>query len=82
MTTTATPSKVEETVVEAIEKLGPEREEITREATFESLEVDSLDLVELGQVAEEEFHVEISGDDAEKLRTVGDAIDLIVERAS
>ena len=82
MPTTATPQTVESTITEAIAKLGPEPEEVTREATFESLDVDSLDLVEVAQVIEEEFGVVLKGEDMEKLNTVGDAIDLVVARAS
>jgi acyl carrier protein len=72
---------VEETIVETLAELGPEREEITRDATLESLDIDSLDLVEVAQVIEEEFGVKIGTDDAERLRTVGNAIDLVYERA-
>jgi acyl carrier protein len=82
MATAITPELVEEKVVEAIANLGPEREQIHRDATFESLDVDSLDLVELSQVVEEEFGVEVKGEDAQKLKTVGDAIDLVLARAS
>lgn len=82
MTTTATPQAVEEKVVEAIAELGAERDEITRDATFESLDVDSLDIVELSQVIEDEFGVELKGEDAQRLKTVGDAIDLVVARAA
>ena len=82
MADTVTPETVEQKVVDAIAELGPEREDITREATFESLDVDSLDLVELAQVVEDEFGVEIKGEDAQRLETVGDAIDLVVARAS
>jgi acyl carrier protein len=82
MATAITPQVVEEKVVEAIANLGPDRDQITRDATFESLDVDSLDLVELSQVVEEEFGVEVKGEDAQKLKTVGDAIDLVLARAS
>jgi acyl carrier protein len=82
MPTTVTPQAVEQTIVDAIAELGPEREDVTRDATFESLDVDSLDLVEVAQVIEEEFGIEIKGEDAQKLKTVGDAIDLVVSRAS
>jgi acyl carrier protein len=79
---TATQETVESTIVEAIAKLGPEADEVTRDATFEALDVDSLDLVEVAQVIEEEFGVVLKGEDMEKLTTVGDAIDLVVARAS
>jgi acyl carrier protein len=82
MPATVTTDKVEQTIVSALAELGPERDEITRDATFEQLDVDSLDLVEVAQVIEEEFGVEIKGEEAEKLNTVGDAIDLVVAKAS
>ena len=82
MSAAVTPEIVEEKVIDAIANLGPDRDLITRDATFEALDVDSLDLVELSQVVEEEFGVEVKGEDAQKLKTVGDAIDLVLERAS
>jgi len=80
MATQVTQEQVEARVIEAIESFGPEGE-VTRDATFEELDVDSLDLVELAQIAEEEYGVELKADDMKDLKTVGDAIDLIVERA-
>jgi len=80
--TTLSPDKVFETVADALAEIGPERGEITRESTFDSLEVDSLDLVEVGQVIHDRFGVEFKGDDMEKLGTVGEVVDLVVERAS
>ena len=82
MAETVTPETVEQKVIDAIAEMGPEREEITRDATFEELDVDSLDLVELTQMVEEEFGVQIKGEDAQQMQTVGDAIDFVVSRAS
>lgn len=82
MATAVTQETVESTIVDAIAKLGPEQEDVTRDATFESLDIDSLDLVEVAQVVEDEFGVVLKGEDMEKLNTVGDAIDLVVARAS
>jgi acyl carrier protein len=82
MPETATQETVETTIVDAIAKLGPDADQVTRDATFENLDVDSLDLVEVAQVVEEEFGVVLKGEDMEKLKTVGDAIDLVVARAS
>ena len=78
---TVTEAAVEEKVVETIAELGPDRSEVTRDATFESLDVDSLDLVEMSQVVDDEFGVQIKGEDAKQLKTVGDAIDFIMARA-
>src|SRR5829696_5035875 len=65
-----------EKVKDIIEKeLGVEREKLTNEASFiEELGADSLDIVELVMEFEKEFNIDIPDEDAEKLRTVGDAI--------
>ena len=60
---------------------APIRARSRREATFEDLDVDSLDLAELSQIIEDEFGVQLKGDDVGKIKTVGDAIDLVVSRA-
>ena len=80
MATDATIQSVEEMLVEAIAELGPKREDITREATFEELDVDSLDLVEIAQRAEETYGVEINPQDMGGVKTVGDAIDVVASR--
>ena len=69
-------SNVEEKVKDIIEKeLGVEREKLTDEASFiEDLGADSLDIVELVMEFEKEFNIDIPDEDAEKLRTVGDAM--------
>ena len=77
----ATSASVEQVIFDGLSELGAEGD-VTREATFEDLDVDSLDLVELSQIIEDEFGVELEGDDVKDLRTVGDAIDLVVARAS
>ncbi|MFO8085705.1 MAG: acyl carrier protein [Desulfobacterales bacterium] len=60
------------------EKLGVEANEVVPEASFvDDLGADSLDLVELIMSMEEEFEIDISDDDAEKLVTVKDALDYI-----
>jgi acyl carrier protein len=62
------------------EQLGVDEGQVTRDASFEEdLNADSLDLVELIMSLEEEFGIEISEEDAEKIRTVGDAEDYIRE---
>src|SRR4051812_44324344 len=63
-------------VKDIIEKeLGVEREKLTNEASFiEDLGADSLDIVELVMEFEKEFNIDIPDEDAEKLRTVGDAL--------
>ena len=81
MTTAATTDSVEEKLFAALKEMGAEGE-VTREASFEKLDVDSLDLVELAQVVEDEFGVELQGEDVKDLKTVGEAIDLVVAKAS
>ena len=65
-----------------VEQLGVDAEEVTPDASFvEDLGADSLDTVELIMAFEEEFGVEISDDEAEKIRKVKDAVDYIEKRA-
>lgn len=64
-----------------VEQLGVEEDDVVPEAKFvEDLGADSLDTVELVMAFEEEFEVEIPDDDAEKILTVGSAIDYIKEK--
>ncbi len=62
------------------QQLGADESEITEDAHFiEDLGADSLDTVELVMALEEEFGIEISDEDAEKIQTVGDVIKYIKE---
>ena len=64
-----------------VEQLGVDEEEVKPEASFvDDLNADSLDLVELIMSLKEEFGTEISDEDAERIRTVGDAVEYIDER--
>ena len=72
---------VQDGIFDAIAELGPDRSEITREATFEQLDIDSLDLAELSQIVEDEYGVKFTSNDVENLKTVGDAIDFIVAKS-
>ena len=61
-----------------VEQLGVEADEVTMEASFtDDLGADSLDIVELVMAMEEEFEVEIPDEEAENIKTVGDAINYI-----
>ncbi|HEY8500635.1 MAG TPA: acyl carrier protein [Clostridia bacterium] len=72
--------KVKEIVVE---QLGVEEDEVTLEASFiDDLGADSLDIVELIMALEEEFDLEIPDKEAEKISTVGDAVDYIKAHTS
>lgn len=81
-TTTVSEDNVFETIANLLAEAGADRDQITRESSFESLDVDSLDLVEVGQVIQDEFGVEIKGDDMKQLSTVGQVVALVVERVS
>jgi acyl carrier protein len=64
-----------------VEELGVEREKLTSEASFmEDLGADSLDTVELVMAFEKEFNIDIPDEDAEKMRTVGDAMNYLREK--
>ena len=80
--TAVTQEKVQERIIEAIVSFGPDREDVTPGASFEELDVDSLDLAELAQIAEDEFGVKIGSSDVEGLKTVGDAVELVAAPAS
>ena len=58
-------------------RLGVPADDISADATFDELDLDSLDLVEFALGAEDEFGVRISDDEAEGLRSVGDAVALL-----
>ncbi len=65
-----------------INELGVEPEKVTDEASFvEDLGADSLDTVELVMAFEEEFGIDIPDEDAEQMRTVGDAIGYLKENS-
>ena len=66
-----------------VEQLNVPAEDVTPEASFiDDLGADSLDIVELVMALEEEYDIEISDEDAEKIQTVGDAISYIQQHVS
>jgi len=75
---------IEEKVIDIVsEQMGVDKSEITRETSFvNDLNADSLDTVELVMEFEDQFDLSIPDDEAEKIQTVGQAIDYITEHAS
>jgi acyl carrier protein len=64
-----------------VEQLGAEDDEVVPSASFvDDLNADSLELVELCGMIEEQFNIEISDEDAQRMQTVQDAVDYIEER--
>lgn len=75
MTDDAIFDKVREILVE---QLGVEEDEVTLDSSFtDELNADSLDIVELVMAMEQEFGVSIPDEEAERIRTVGDAVDFV-----
>jgi acyl carrier protein len=81
MSTAVTEEQIEKVVFDSLQSFGTEPEHITREATFEALGVDSLDLAELSQIVHEHFGVDLKGSDVAEVKTVDDAVKLIAARA-
>ena len=80
MSTTVTKEQIEERVLRALVEFGADPARLNREAELEPLDIDSLDLVELAQIVEDEYGVRLGGEDMEDVKTVGDAIDLVASR--
>jgi acyl carrier protein len=77
---TTTREEISRKVIETLASFGPAIEDVRPERTLEELDIDSLDIAELAQVVEDEYGVEISGDDAAAVTTVGDTIDLVIAK--
>ena len=73
---------VEEVRAILVEQLGVDASEVTEEASFqEDLNADSLDLVELIMEMEDRFKIKIPDEEAEKIATVGNAVDFVLAHA-
>jgi len=81
LATQVSSENVEKTIYDGLVELGTERDALSRDASLEDLDVDSLDLVELAQIVEDEYGVELKGDDVKDVKTVGEVIDLVVAKA-
>jgi acyl carrier protein len=81
MTTQVQSEQVEKVIFDGLAEVGAEPDQITRDAEFEALDVDSLDLVELAQIVEDEFGVRLEGDDLKGITNVGQVIDLVVSKS-
>jgi len=77
------PKAIEAKVIEIIsEQMGVDKAEISRETSFiNDLNADSLDTVELVMEFEDEFNMSIPDEEAEKIQTVGAAVDYIIQVA-
>jgi acyl carrier protein len=80
MTTTVTREQLEQRVFVALEEFGAEPDQIGPDADFEALDVDSLDLVELAQIVEDEYGVKLGAEDLEGIKTVRQAVDLVMSK--
>ena len=82
MTETASTTKkdIEGRVIDALVEFGEERENVTLSARFADLDVDSLDLVELAQIVEDEYGIEVRDSDLDQVETVGDVVELVSQR--
>ena len=65
-----------------VDKFGVEESEVSLEASFDDLDLDSLDLVEFALAAEEELGVRISDEEAEQLETLADTVKLLEEKGA
>jgi acyl carrier protein len=79
-TTEIQPQDIETRVIESLASFGADPEALTRDATLDSVDVDSLDLVELTQVVEETYKIDLENADFKKIKTVGDVVDLVIAR--
>jgi acyl carrier protein len=80
MSTTVTREEIEQRVFQALEEFGAEPDQINADAEFEAMDVDSLDLVELAQIVEDDYGVQLKGEDMEGVKTVRQAVDLVMSK--
>ena len=78
----ATQEKVRARITDALVEFGADPDQLKPEATLEDLEIDSLDLFELGQILNQEFGIEVDPEDFENVVTLGDATDVLLRYAN
>ncbi|MEZ5074110.1 MAG: phosphopantetheine-binding protein [Solirubrobacterales bacterium] len=78
--TTITREAIQERVFAALVEFGADEDAIGPRATWEELDVDSLDLVEFAQIIEDEYGVELREADIEQMTTVDDAVTMVTAR--
>jgi acyl carrier protein len=76
-TVSVTPEQLVDRVFDILVELGPEPEQIHPDATFEELDLDSLDLVEIGQILLQEYGILLEPEHFEGVETIGQAMDVI-----
>jgi acyl carrier protein len=72
-TVNVTKEQVEKKIIDSLVEFGADPDEMQPDATLEELEIDSLDLFELGQILNQEFGIEVDPDDFENVKTLGEA---------
>lgn len=80
MAQTISEQTIRDKVVAGILEINPdlEADSIALESEFAALDLDSIDLVELAQILEDEYEVKLASDDLAEIQTVGDAVALVV----
>jgi acyl carrier protein len=78
----ATKEQIEARVIDALVEFGEERDSVSASSRFADLDVDSLDLVELAQIVEDEYGVEVEDADLDKVETVSDVVELVSQRVA
>jgi acyl carrier protein len=73
---------VQDKIIDAVVELGIDRDAITPEATLKSLDLDSLDLVEVAQILEQQLGIEIKAEDVKDVETFAQVVDLVVSKVA
>ena len=80
---TVTVAEIEQKLLDTVAELSDcPAEQVSREATLEELDLDSLDLVELGQIVMEEWGIQLQPEDLKDVKNVGDALDVVIAKAT